>query len=201
MDGCKLGDVPNPSPMRTGFHTNCTTGQSRRGWNWIIYAAIDGAPIGNTWKRYLTWSTCAAVKARQLFSLKLGSVPVGMNSMRRIPTSSSKQADGNVESASAFAVTEKEFQAQVVELAGLLGWQCYHTFDSRHSAPGWPDLALWRPGRFMLVELKTESGRLTPVQAGTIMELKSAGVDVRVWRPSQFDEIVAVLAQRAGYPR
>ena len=39
-------------------------------------------------------------------------------------------------------VTEKAFQTAVVELAELCGWKVYHTYDSRRSAPGFPDLVL-----------------------------------------------------------
>ena len=39
--------------------------------------------------------------------------------------------------------TEKGFQAAVVELARLRGWLVYHTYDSRRSAKGFPDLC-WR---------------------------------------------------------
>lgn len=40
------------------------------------------------------------------------------------------------------AVMEKVFQAQVLDLAHLSGWLCYHTHNSRRSAPGFPDLVL-----------------------------------------------------------
>lgn len=91
------------------------------------------------------------------------------------------------------AQTEKAFQAQVVALARTLGYSCYHTFDSRHSAAGFPDLAVWRPGRFILAELKTDAGKLTPPQAGTIMELDAAGVEAYVWRPRDWAGIVEIL--------
>lgn len=42
-------------------------------------------------------------------------------------------------------ISEKEFQAQVLDLARLTGWLCYHPHDSRRSAPGFPDLVLVRP--------------------------------------------------------
>ena len=39
-------------------------------------------------------------------------------------------------------MTEKDFQAQIVELIGVLGGMVYHTHDSRRSAPGYPDLTI-----------------------------------------------------------
>jgi hypothetical protein len=68
-------------------------------------------------------------------------------------------------------VTEKQLQAQVVQLASLTGWRCYHTFDSRRSAPGFPDLLLVRPPRCLFVELKTTTGRLRPAQAAWLEAL------------------------------
>lgn len=59
-------------------------------------------------------------------------------------------------------VTEKEWQAQVVELAQTLGWKkAYHVYDSRRSHSGWPDLVLVRE-RILYVELKREGGKPPP---------------------------------------
>jgi VRR-NUC domain len=61
-------------------------------------------------------------------------------------------------------ISEKQFQAQVVELARLGGWLLYHTHDFRRSAPGFPDLVMVRPPRLVFAELKTEKGRIRPEQ-------------------------------------
>lgn len=85
-------------------------------------------------------------------------------------------------------ISEKEFQAQVVEFAQRVGWLIYHTHDSRRSAPGFPDLVLCKPERRILfVELKTGSGKPTNDQLLWIGALRSAGADARVWRPRHFD--------------
>ena len=36
-------------------------------------------------------------------------------------------------------MTEKEHQAQIVELVQVLGGMVYHTFDSRRSSAGFPE--------------------------------------------------------------
>src|SRR5262249_31803425 len=89
-------------------------------------------------------------------------------------------------------LAEKEFQAQVVQLARLLRWRVYHTYDSRRSAPGLPDLLLVRE-RVLWAELKTESGRVTPAQRAWIEALAAAGQEVRLWRPRDWPTIQAVL--------
>ena len=43
-------------------------------------------------------------------------------------------------------MTEKKFQAAVLQIANMYGWLAYHTHDSRRSAPGFPDLVLVRNG-------------------------------------------------------
>jgi hypothetical protein len=64
--------------------------------------------------------------------------------------------------------TERSFQAQVVKLAELLGWRCYHTLRSEGSASGFPDLVLVRARhpkpRVIFAELKADRGRLTDDQ-------------------------------------
>ena len=90
-------------------------------------------------------------------------------------------------------LTEKQWQQQVIDLARLYGWRYYHTFDSRRSIEGFPDLVLFRPGRFLMVELKTDKGKLTAAQKEMIDDLIDAGVDVDVWRPDDFDQICEVL--------
>ena len=80
-------------------------------------------------------------------------------------------------------ITEKQFQSQVVRIAKVFGWMAYHTYDSRRSEPGFPDLVLVRE-RVMFRELKTEKGRLTPAQKLWGERLKSAGSDYDIWRPS-----------------
>ncbi len=91
------------------------------------------------------------------------------------------------------ASSEREFQATVMELATLLGWRCYHVPDSRRCEAGWPDLALWRPPRFLLAELKANKGRVRLIQQQTIDELRECGLEVYLWRPNMWSEIEATL--------
>ncbi len=91
-------------------------------------------------------------------------------------------------------MSERDFQQVVTDLALLRGWCYYHTHDSRRSQAGWPDLALWKPGRFMLREIKTDRGRLTVTQEAAIDGLRAAGVDADVWRPRDLNRIRAELA-------
>ena len=79
---------------------------------------------------------------------------------------------------------EASLQANIVELASLLGWRAYHTFDSRRSAPGFPDLVMVRPPRVLVFELKREGAYPTATQRDWLAALGACpGVESGVWRP------------------
>jgi hypothetical protein len=91
-------------------------------------------------------------------------------------------------------LTEKQWLAQVRDLATLLGWEPYHAFLSIHSPQGWPDLALVRPPRIILAELKTDKGKTTPAQDHWLDLLRACpGVEVFVWRPADIEAVAEVL--------
>lgn len=99
----------------------------------------------------------------------------------------------------AAAATERSLQEAVEDLAKILGWRSYHTHDSRNSAAGFPDLVLCHPGRngipgqVVYAELKSSAGKVTPDQQEWLTALRSAGQLVFVWRPEDWEDIVAVL--------
>ena len=96
-------------------------------------------------------------------------------------------------------MTEKEFQAQVVQAAKLLGWLVYHTYDSRRSQAGFPDLVMIKEidasnSVCLIAELKSERGKLTVEQKEWLNLLsKTKGLFVFVWKPSNWPEIEAAL--------
>jgi hypothetical protein len=92
-------------------------------------------------------------------------------------------------------LTEKQWQRQLVDLARQLGWTVYHTYDSRRSQPGFPDLVLVRD-RVLYVELKREQGRLTDAQAGWLDKLRAAGAEAYCWRPRDLEDAGLTLARR-----
>jgi hypothetical protein len=92
-------------------------------------------------------------------------------------------------------ITERAFMKQITQLAVTLGWRCYHTQLSKWSESGWPDLALCRPPRLLLVELKSERGKVTPSQQQWLEMLRSCDpVEVFLWRPSDWQQITQTLA-------
>lgn len=107
-------------------------------------------------------------------------------------------------------ITEKQFEAQVKDLAKLFGWKYYHTWRSIHSPAGFPDVVMVRPPRLIFAELKGERGKvsleqqewldaLTDVAASCpVDELPADGenemsIDVYLWRPSDYDKVVEIL--------
>ncbi len=89
-------------------------------------------------------------------------------------------------------ITEAEFARQVLALARLRGWLCYHTHDSRRSAAGFPDLVFVRE-RVVWVELKTARGRVRPEQQRWLDALGRAGQEVYLFRPGDWARIEEVL--------
>ena len=94
---------------------------------------------------------------------------------------------------------EKDFQNTVIELAELHGWIVYHVANVKHhlrarSSVGFPDLVAVRPPRVIFAELKTEKGKVTPDQRIWFRALLDSGkVEVYLWRPSMWDQIVRIL--------
>jgi hypothetical protein len=114
--------------------------------------------------------------------------------------------------ARAYPVTEREFTAQVLQLAHIYGWLVAHFRPARRvdgswrtplqgDGAGFPDLVLvrgpWgeRPARVIFAELKAEDGRIGRLQTRWLGALEAvAGVETYVWKPSQLaHEILEVL--------
>ena len=98
-------------------------------------------------------------------------------------------------------LSEKDWQSQVIAWAERAGWRVYHTYDSRRSVAGFPDLVLVKAGRaIQFIELKTIKGRVTPAQQGWLDAISASVCTpvARVWRPSDEDEVRAVLGITRG---
>jgi VRR-NUC domain len=97
-------------------------------------------------------------------------------------------------------LSEKQFMAQVVDLARWCGYLVYHPYDSRRSEKGYPDLTMVnpgcddRPGRIIFAELKTNVGRVSPPQRQWLQALSGCpGVECYLWRPRDWPAIVECL--------
>lgn len=100
--------------------------------------------------------------------------------------------------------TERSFQRKLLQLAKLLGWRSAH-FRPARTAQGWrtavegdgkgfPDTVLVRGSRLVFAELKRQDARTTPEQDAWLEALsRCLGVEVHIWRPSDWPEIERVL--------
>ena len=86
-------------------------------------------------------------------------------------------------------ISEKQFQATVIEYAKACGWKVYHTYDSRRSEAGFPDLVLVRNWELAFVELKRDGQKTTQTQREWLDALARTGSKTAVWWPSMWDEI------------
>jgi hypothetical protein len=94
---------------------------------------------------------------------------------------------------SAAVVSERDFEHTVLETLRVFGWRYTHFRPARTQrgwrAPlsgdaGFPDIVAVRDERTLFIELKAETGRLTPEQAGWLDALGRRGAEARCWRPS-----------------
>lgn len=90
-------------------------------------------------------------------------------------------------------LTERAFQAQVVQYAKLHGWLVFHDFDSRRSEPGLPDLLMVRGSRLVFAELKVGKNKLSAAQEKWVAALSVTANAVYVWRPEDWQSIELVL--------
>ena len=74
-------------------------------------------------------------------------------------------------------MTEDQLQAAIIECARLFGWRHYHTFNSRRSVSGFPDLVLLKVPRIIFAELKTATGKLTDDQREWLSDDWGMGLD------------------------
>lgn len=92
-------------------------------------------------------------------------------------------------------IPEKDFRQTVIDAAKLYGWCYYFTWNSLHSPAGFPDFVLVRGTRLIMAELKSAKGKPTEAQQEWLDMLKGTGkCEVYVWRPSDFDRIIAILS-------
>lgn len=80
--------------------------------------------------------------------------------------------------------TEKELLEWARDIGRAYGWRVYHTYDSRNSEPGFPDLIMIKDGVQLAVETKTLTGRVTSEQADWLLDFAGVReVRARVVRP------------------
>lgn len=91
-------------------------------------------------------------------------------------------------------MTEGQFLDKTVLYAETCQWLVYHTYDSRRSAEGFPDLVLCRGERLVFAELKSAKGRLTRAQIEWRVALLNAKAEYYLWRPSDWPQIETTLA-------
>lgn len=112
-------------------------------------------------------------------------------------TKSRDTAPDRRRSTSPVRMSEKAFQGQVVDLMRLSGFRLvYHTYDSRRSASGFPDLVAIRRPRVIFAELKVASNQPTPAQLDWLDELHQCdAAESYVWWPEDLDDIRRILAR------
>lgn len=105
-------------------------------------------------------------------------------------------------------MTEDDFLATVLDLASWAGWRRFHPRPAQYQSGRWathysgdqgfPDLVLVHPRHgCIFAELKSDTGRPTAAQEMWIQDLRHAGAEVYLWRPSDLEQI----KDRLRFPR
>ena len=101
------------------------------------------------------------------------------------------------------AVSEREWQNLVISLAQGRGWKHYHPPDNKpvngriqKVVAGFPDLVLVKGDRLAFVELKRETGKVSPEQVDWLASLRATGAECYVWRPSMVAEAIKILDKK-----
>lgn len=104
---------------------------------------------------------------------------------------------------------ERDFLAQVIDLAHKTGWRAAHFRPAKTEkgwrtavqadGAGWPDLVLVKPPNIIFAELKVGKGTLTEHQAGWLTVLRGSGsspyIQVKIWFPEDWEEIKEILSE------
>jgi len=91
-------------------------------------------------------------------------------------------------------LTEKQFEAQIKDLAKIFRWKYYHTWRSIHSPAGFPDCVMVRGDRVVIAELKSEKGVVSEKQQEWLDALKEVPyLEVFLWRAG--DEAIEEIAE------
>ena len=99
-------------------------------------------------------------------------------------------------------ITEKQFEAQVKDLAKLFSYCYYHTHRSQFSPAGFPDCVMGRiepTPRLIVAELKVGKNQPTVEQYAWLSLFQYLGtltnglIDGYLWYPEDFEEIAEVL--------
>lgn len=82
--------------------------------------------------------------------------------------------------------TEDSVLGQMRQVFEAMGFLTYHTYDSRRCPPGFPDLWVLGFGKLLVLELKAGRNTTTTEQGRWLTELRTSGIDARVYHVSQW---------------
>jgi len=97
-------------------------------------------------------------------------------------------------------VTEDELVGGLLDAMKLTGWRYWHARRSDHAlwvgTQGWPDITALSPrldSALLVIECKSDLGRLTDEQARWIARLHYAGITTAVIRPAGYDRALRLI--------
>ena len=104
------------------------------------------------------------------------------------------------------SMTEAELKDIVISVAKRYGWLIHHDLPAQNNRGRWltniqgdagfPDLLMVHPvsGKIVAVELKSERGKVSPLQKRWLMAFDAGEVFNSVWKPSDMEYILYTLS-------
>jgi len=101
------------------------------------------------------------------------------------------------------STSEKDFSSAIEDLLDILGYKWCH-FRPARTEHGWRtalsghkgmlDYIAVKDGRFLVFELKSDTGKVSSEQQDWIDKLKNCkGIECYVWRPADWNELVRIM--------
>ncbi len=115
-----------------------------------------------------------------------------------LPERYQKQIVGKVGKVRPHPQLEVPFMEQVIEFLRICGWLCYHTKDSRKSAPGFPDIIALKGKRQLVIETKRVGEEPDEAQERWLRVYVDAGAEVYAWTPDGWPEIERIVKGGSG---
>jgi hypothetical protein len=171
MDGCVVGSV-SMSGNEVGGIFRCTPVSELRRWTCPLGPGVENFAGDVNVKSYVDLLV-------ETFRLDVDIACRGQSLV--LPTGYAMESPMSI---SVFARSELDWPTAIGDRLDDFGWIWHDTYRTRrtpgrwtpeHSAKGVSDLICLRPRRVLWLEIKTETGRVTPQQEACIEELRQAG--------------------------
>lgn len=88
---------------------------------------------------------------------------------------------------------EKEFENKIKSYLRERGHWCVKFFANGYTRRGIPDILACVNGHFIAIEVKTDTGKVSPLQAREVNAIRDAGGMAFILRPEYFENFKTII--------